>query len=76
MRWRMAVVITAVGLGALACGDTEPLTLDQCRALGGQPVLDPGDGSVHEEGCPDGQARLGPLDFGIEGGLCCRGALP
>ncbi|NMO14552.1 hypothetical protein HPC49_02230 [Pyxidicoccus fallax] len=72
-------VILAVGVGAVACGDDEPeerpgelLTPEECIARGGEAIGDPGDGSTHREGCPDGREQLGSLEFGDEGGICCK----
>lgn len=45
---------------------------EECEALGGHLVGDPGDGSVSSEDCPDGETFLGRVRFGIEGGICCR----
>lgn len=63
-----APVGTAVGAG------TEPsrtFTPDACQAEGGQVFTDPGDGSLHAKGCPEGRVALGNVRIGIEGGLCC-----
>jgi hypothetical protein len=47
-------------------------TPEQCAAVGGVAVADPGDGSVVEGGCPGGASSLGPIDADWdEGGLCC-----
>jgi len=49
-------------------GDKAPMSPDDCSAAGGTFVASKG-GAVS---CPDGQKRLGPVRFGIEGGLCCE----
>jgi hypothetical protein len=54
------------GLGA------EPGTVEWCEARGGRVYGDPGDGSIHRAGCPDGRQYLGSVSFGIEGGICCK----
>ncbi|HEY8946121.1 MAG TPA: hypothetical protein VIM73_17755 [Polyangiaceae bacterium] len=62
---------------ATAPPQEEPsLTPDTCRAKGGGVVFDKGDGSLHREGCPDGRAKLGVVQLGIEGGLCCAEPSP
>ena len=59
--------------GSAACCETVPsLTPEQCEAQGGESVGDPGDGSTRRNGCPAGEKMLGTLDFGIEGGICCK----
>lgn len=54
-------------------------TVDDCEMAGGEALADPGDGSLHEAGCPDGYPALGAID-GVasgwdEGGLCCAKVL-
>lgn len=68
MKWA-GVLGAAVALGA--CG-LRALSVEECERLGGRLVADPGDGSTSREGCPEGEARLGEVEFGIEGGICCR----
>jgi Kazal-type serine protease inhibitor domain len=49
------------------------LTPQQCVASGGEPIGDPGDGSVTLAGCPDGAAAIATIDANWdEGGLCCK----
>jgi hypothetical protein len=56
-----------------ACCETIPaLTIDECESEGGTPHGDPGDGSSYRNGCPGAQKMIGTLDFGIEGGICCK----
>jgi hypothetical protein len=65
--------------GALCCLIPPSLENADCEALGGEIVLDPGDGSTYTEGCPDGRDLLGWLNEcdtpGLcgEGGICCGG---
>jgi hypothetical protein len=55
-----------------ACRLSSVYTLDECAAAGGEPVIDPGDGSVVTVGCGAGRATLGYIDADWdEGGLCC-----
>ena len=49
--------------GPLSC------TFDECRALGGEPLADPGDGSLRQ--CPQGRRSIGRLTDTYEGGFCC-----
>ena len=59
--------------GSLPCCETVPiLTPEQCEAQGGDPLGDPGDGSSYRDGCPAGETMLGTLDYGAEGGICCK----
>lgn len=59
--------------GALCCEIPRHFTLDECQAIPSAHVIgDPGDGSVHRAGCPFPQQFLGVVDFGAEGGICCR----
>ncbi|MEA2699446.1 MAG: hypothetical protein QOI66_3717 [Myxococcales bacterium] len=51
---------------------TEALTAARCASLNGEPITDPGDGQTERRGCPDGRRKLGPLETGAEGGLCCE----
>lgn len=58
---------------------TRRYTVAACTAAGGQPVSDPGDGSVVAVGCPGGRAVLGsihPSEGWDEGGLCCESPAP
>lgn len=75
MRGRRGLAVLAGLLLMAGCGDPELAELsgpEACKALGGHFIGDPGDGSVHREGCPGGEEYLGPVRFGIEGGICCR----
>lgn len=45
-----------------------PTTPDECRAAGGTFVPSIG----NEPTCPDGKRSLGPVRFGVEGGICCK----
>jgi len=52
-----------------ACEGLEiPTTAEECECLGGIVKGDIGDGQV---ACDEGQAELGRLQYGIEGGVCC-----
>jgi hypothetical protein len=65
----------ALGIeGGICCGPPRLITLDECAAQGGIAIADPGDGSTHRDGCPDGGELLGSLgiELGDEGGICCR----
>jgi hypothetical protein len=44
-------------------------TPEACEAEGGEPIADPGDGSLRS--CPDGRPTLGSIEGYDEGGLCC-----
>ena len=72
----MAVWMALLALALLGCGEEpEPgrvLEPAECEARGGTVIGDPGDGSVHRDGCPEGQELLGSVNLGIEGGICCR----
>src|SRR5690349_24588207 len=50
------------------------LTMDECRSQPGEVVTDRGDGSLHEQGCPQGRRELGRVRVGVETGLCCAPA--
>jgi hypothetical protein len=50
------------------------LTMDECRSQPGEVLTDPGDGSLHTRGCPDGRKKLGVVRVGVENGLCCAPA--
>lgn len=63
-----APVGTAVGAGT---EPTRTLTPEACQAEGGQVFTDPGDGSLHAKGCPEGRLSLGNVRIGMEGGICC-----
>jgi len=57
---------------SLAC-QLQELSIKECQAAGGEPVYDPGDGSVGSTGCPEDRQELGLLvPGGIEGAQCCR----
>jgi hypothetical protein len=62
--------------GADAGAESAALSAEQCRSQSGEVLTDPGDGSLHTRGCPDGRTRLGSVRVGIEGGLCCALASP
>lgn len=57
----------------VAAGADPPvgLSAEQCRSQSGEVLTDPGDGSLHTRGCPEGRTRLGSVRVGVEGGLCC-----
>lgn len=59
-----------VGIEGGICCRWNSLTAEECNALNGLLLWDPGDGSVHRNGCPNGARAYGTLP-GIEGGLCC-----
>ncbi|MEO0601277.1 MAG: hypothetical protein AAF211_07565 [Myxococcota bacterium] len=48
------------------------LTIEECESWAARVVGDPGDGSTRRDGCPVDEDLLGPVRFGIEGGICCR----
>lgn len=56
-----------------ACGPAAPtlMTPERCQSLNGEPIGDPGNGSVVQAGCPSGRRLLGYLSGMTEGGLCC-----
>ena len=54
---------------ALCCTPTGFVTLEQCKAMGGRPLADPGDGSLDR--CPSHSAKIAHVTGYIEGGLCC-----
>jgi hypothetical protein len=64
--------------GAICCFRPPSLEFAECRALGGEVMLDPGSGSTYSDGCPDSRDLLGWLDTcdtpGLcgEGGICCE----
>lgn len=70
----MKIVTTFAFLLVAACGDEStpapaPTTIEECEAAGYRVVGDIGDGQVE---CPDGQEEVSRLEYGIEGGVCCK----
>jgi hypothetical protein len=57
---------------SLRCRSPEVIDFTQCTDRGGRPVLDPGDGSLFRDGCPNARTALGMFDGPGEGGLCCQ----
>jgi hypothetical protein len=63
--------------GGVCCAIPPLLSFAACRAAGGEPVIDRGDGSSSREGCPAGRRLLGWLNpapgepVPTEGGICC-----
>jgi hypothetical protein len=51
----------------------DPLTPDECTALGGELEYDPGDGRTHDPDyvCTNGEPSLGFVSVPIEGAACC-----
>jgi hypothetical protein len=47
----------------------EAMTPEQCTCLGGR--VNPSRGGEQEH-CASGEAELGTVQFGIEGGWCCK----
>ena len=48
------------------------VSVEACEEAGGEPLYDPGDGSISLRGCPDDRQELGFLTpGGGEGALCC-----
>ena len=56
----------------LCCKRWPTLTVSACEQMGGRLIPDPGDGSTHRNGCPNGGRVLGAVCFGIEGAICCE----
>jgi hypothetical protein len=54
--------------GGLCCV-SGPLSAEQCAAVGGRAISDPGDGSL--KGCPKGSGLIAGISNFIEGGFCC-----
>ena len=54
--------------GVDASGGT-PANAEQCECLGYQVVGDIGNGQV---ACPDGATEIARIQYGIEGGVCCK----
>ena len=48
------------------------VTPEECRENGGTVIEDPGGGSTHREGCPEGRRWLAQVRVGLEGGICCQ----
>ncbi|WP_437669388.1 hypothetical protein [Sorangium sp. So ce131] len=70
---RFVILSLACGLLLGACGDSsDALSPEDCEDAGGYTIPDPGDGSSQRDGCPAGEELLGNVEFGIEGGICCR----
>jgi hypothetical protein len=77
---RCVAVGFAVANAGLILGCSDPqepprdviLSPAECEARGGEVVGDPGDGSTHRDGCPNGRLKLGTVPIGIEGGICCK----
>jgi hypothetical protein len=69
---RFTLLSLAGGLLLGACGASGWLDPEDCEDANGYVIIDPGDGSSHREGCPAGEELLGSVEFGIEGGICCR----
>ena len=61
--------------GGLCCAPA-PVSIPQCRAMGGEPLSDPGDGSLLRAGCPDQRRMVARMADFDEGGLCCTRTLP
>lgn len=58
-------------------GRPRSMTFEECRQVGGETVLDPGNGRTYVEGCAAGRTLLGWLDSCAgaacgEGGICCE----
>jgi hypothetical protein len=53
----------------LCCTSTGFVTAEECDAMGGQALADPGDGSLKH--CPGDGALIAAVEGFIEGGLCC-----
>lgn len=51
--------------------DGTPANAEQCECAGLMVVGDIGDGQVR---CPDGSVEVSRIQYGIEGGVCCRPA--
>jgi hypothetical protein len=76
----LAFALLALGLLAVACGaspeEAPPLSIADCKELGGFPLFDPDDERSVETSCPEGLGFLGEFSepfFGAEGGICCGG---
>jgi hypothetical protein len=54
---------------ALCCTAMGFVTPEQCNAMGGRALADPGDGSLKR--CPADSAKIADVSGFIEGGLCC-----
>ena len=57
---------------ALNCNDficDIPTTMEECESIGGLVIIDEGDGSAT---CPQSTQLISQIEFGIEGGLCCK----
>ncbi len=58
------------------CVRPDSLSFADCTQMGGEQILDPGDGSTYDSGCPEDSELLGWLDKCAtslcgEGGICC-----
>ncbi|MBC7174484.1 MAG: hypothetical protein H5U40_18705 [Polyangiaceae bacterium] len=75
---RLFLLLTTTSWLLHGCADREGgapvISLAECEAISGEALLDPGDGSVFEQGCGEGLLLLGYLDSDEveEGGLCCE----
>ena len=68
---------TTLSTCALGAGHADLLsacvvTPEECRENGGTVIEDPGGGSTHREGCPEGRRWLARVWVGLEGGICCQ----
>jgi hypothetical protein len=79
------LVLAVVVVTTVACGHNSsrqptepdssvaptPANAEQCEAAGYTVVGDIGDGRVR---CPDGMDEVSRIQYGIEGGVCCKSA--
>lgn len=72
LRSLFPLLLLGTTLAACSAADGDPMSADDCSALGGRVILDPGDGSTLREGCAAGEELLGSVKFGIEGAICCK----
>lgn len=57
--------------GTTPAPTSTPTTGEECEAAGFTVVGDIGDGQVR---CPDGMEEVSRIQYGIEGGVCCKPA--
>jgi hypothetical protein len=56
-------------MGGGLCCVSGPLTAEECAAVGGHALSDPGNGSL--KGCPSGSMLIAGIADFVEGGFCC-----
>lgn len=70
---RSVLSFLAIGAAVAGCSSAdEAMSAEDCSAMGGKLIVDPGNGSTSRDGCAAGQELLGSVKFGVEGAICCK----